>query len=146
MVCATHSTQEVFDKIMPCTYTNYFFLDTPMTKAFRNAQVHISTLGTININNDLTIDQKHEFVHEVLGPALYQFSSGSYYSESEYSMTKGQWQERFWEPETYQRLLQVKQTWDPEHVFSCRHCIGHEEMELEISERTLPSWRFSDEL
>ena len=102
MVCATHSTQEVFDKIMPCTYTNYFFLDTPMTKAFRNAQVHISTLGTININNDLTIDQKHEFVHEVLGPALYQFSSGSYYSESEYSMTKGQWQERFWEPETYQ--------------------------------------------
>ena len=66
------------------------------------------------------------------------------YSESEYSMTKGQWQNRLWDEETYSRLLEVKQTWDPEHVFQCRHCIGDEEQPIRVNEKTLPSWRHFD--
>ena len=103
------------------------------------------------------MDEKVDFAHSVVGPAMYQFSSGSYYSESEYSLQGDEWGERFWGRETYNQLLkvrenlkqkvcpvrngieqegyiygqiselktaQVKKTWDPEHIFSCRHCIG----------------------
>ena len=31
---------------------------------------------------------------------------------------------RFWTEDQYSRLLAVKRTWDPELVFSCRHCVG----------------------
>merc|ERR1712107_495930 len=112
----------------------------------RACNVHVSNIETINLSMDLTFDQKCEFTHEVMGPAMYEFGSGSYYSESEYCMANGQWQNRYWDPEIYSRLLQIKQTWDPEHVFSCRHCIGDEEMVLKIDEKTLPTWRYFDEL
>ena len=50
---------------------------------------------------------------------------------------EGQWQKRLWDEETYSRLLEVKQTWDPEHVFHCRHCIGDEEQSIRKNEKTL---------
>ena len=46
--------------------------------------------------------------------------------------------------ETYSRLLQVKQMWDPEHIFQCRHCIGDEELPIRVNEQTMPSWRYFD--
>merc|ERR1712107_614568 len=66
-------------------------------------------------------------------------SEGSYYSESEYSLHKEEWGKRFWGRDIYNRLLKVKKTWDPEHVFSCRHCIGDGETALPTSEETLPT-------
>ena len=101
------------------------------------------TTGTaINMENSLTPEQVDAFIHEVLSPELYKYGAGSYYSESEYSMTDGQWQNRLWDAETYAKLLQVKQTWDPEHVFGCRHCVGDGEEETILNANTLPSWRF----
>ena len=102
----------------------------------------MTTGSAFNINNNLSDEEKYAFVHDVLSPGIYKFGAGSYYSESEYTMDKGQWQTRFWDEETYARLLEIKQTWDPEHIFGCRHCIGDEEDPIEISERTLPSWRY----
>ena len=60
------------------------------------------------------------------------------------TLTKGQWQARLWDMETYSRLLQVKQMWDPEHIFQCRHCIGDEELPIRVNEQTMPSWRYFD--
>ena len=113
-----------------------------MAKKFREANLHTTTGLTININGDLTPEQATQFVHEVLSPELYKYGKGSYYSESEYTMTKGQWQTRLWDAETYTRLLEIKQTWDPEHIFACRHCIGDEEAPTSVTQKTLPSWRY----
>lgn len=114
--------------------------DTAVAKKFREADLHITTDQGINANGNLSWEESAEFIHDVVGPELYQYGAGSYYSESEYTLED--WKTRLWDLETYQRLLQIKQTWDPEHFFGCRHCIGDEEEPLPVSEQTLPSWRF----
>ena len=57
-------------------------------------------------------------------------------------MENGQWQERLWDKETYDRLLNIKNLWDPEHLFECRHCVGNGEPVLSVGPNTLPSWRY----
>ena len=116
-------------------------VDTSVAKKFRQAEMHMTTNTAFNLGG-ITSEESTRWVHEVLSPALYEYGSGSYYSESEYSMKNGQWQNRLWDQETYDRLLAIKQTWDPEHVFSCRHCVGDESPEQAITEQTMPSWRF----
>ena len=51
---------------------------------------------------------------------------------------------RFWGDETYERLLAIKKTWDPEMVFSCRHCVGDGETPGIVTKTTRPSWRFQN--
>ena len=115
-----------------------------MAKKFREANIHITTSASFNFEQNLSPEDNVAFVHEILSPELYKYGTGSYYSESEYSMEKGQWQNRLWDQETYSKLLEVKQTWDPEHLFHCRHCIGDEEQPLNVNEKTMPSWRHFD--
>ena len=73
-------------------------------------QVHVSALSYISLGKELTVDEKVDFAHSVIGPAMYRFSEGSYYSESEYSLRGGEWGERFWGSEIYEQLLQVKKS------------------------------------
>lgn len=113
-----------------------------MAQKFREANLHITTGSAFCVSCEMTQELAREFVHDVLSPTLYEFGEGSYYSESEWSMVKGQWQSRLWDEETYARLLQIKQTWDPQHIFGCRHCVGDEEEPAFVSQRTLPSWRY----
>lgn len=54
-------------------------------------------------------------------PTFFALSNGSYFSESSYSMTD--WAERYWGPTNKGRLGAVKAKYDPDEVFSCRHCI-----------------------
>ena len=72
-------------------------------------QVHVSALSYISLGKELSVDEKVDFAHSVVGPAMYKFSSGSYYSESEYSLQGNQWGERFWGRETYNQLLKVRE-------------------------------------
>ena len=51
---------------------------------------------------------------------------------------------RFWGDETYERLLAIKKTWDPEMVFSCRHCVGDGDTPGIVTKTTRPSWRFQN--
>jgi len=46
---------------------------------------------------------------------------GSYANEGDYTLDT--WKEQFW-GENYERLLDIKQTYDPDGVFTCHHCIG----------------------
>ena len=73
-------------------------------------QVHVSALSYISLGKELTVDEKVDFAHSVIGPAMYRFSEGSYYSESEYSLQGNEWGERFWGSEIYEQLLQVKKS------------------------------------
>ena len=47
----------------------------------------------------------------------------------------------FWGLDIYSQLLEVKTTWDPNGVFSCRHCVGDGKLRGEVGPGTQPSWR-----
>jgi len=53
----------------------------------------------------------------------YALGENSYFSESHYHIAEDSWKQRYW-GNNYERLLQVKQKWDPENIFWCRHCVG----------------------
>ena len=50
-------------------------------------------------------------------------NTGAYVSEAD--PTEEEWQQDFW-GENYPRLLAVKEKWDPQGVFWCVPCVGHE--------------------
>ena len=102
--------------------------------------MHVGALYYISLGSELSFEERTQFAHDVVGPAFYEYSEGSYYSESEYSL-EGNWKERFWGKENYERLLEIKRTWDPTFVFSCRHCVGDEEEPGQVDSHTMPSWR-----
>ena len=102
------------------------YTDSAVSLTFRRAKMHITASPFMSFGAELTWEKRTQFAHEVVAPAFYKFSEGSYYSESEYSM-EGTWKERFWGKENYERLLSIKRTWDPSFAFSCRHCVGDEE-------------------
>eukprot|EP00040_Diaphanoeca_grandis_P010652 m.54611 g.54611 ORF g.54611 m.54611 type:complete len:73 (-) comp21941_c1_seq1:48-266(-) len=52
---------------------------------------------------------------------FYDLGDNSYMSESAFEMP--QWQQRLW-GDNYNRLLEIKQKYDPNNVFWCHHCIG----------------------
>ena len=116
------------------------YTDSAVSLTFRRAKMHVSALSYISLGSELSHDERTAFAHDVVGPAFYAYSDGSYYSESEYSLD-GDWKERFWGAENYQRLLSIKRTWDPTFVFSCRHCVGDEEEPGQVDNLTMPSWR-----
>ena len=117
--------------------------DTSISESFRRAKLHVTTGGAMNLRGtDVTAEENTKFVHGVMAPMLYKYGEGSYYSESEHCMSPGQWQQRLWGQEVYDRLLRIKQTWDPENIFACRHCVGDEAQPIEVNSNTLPTWRF----
>ena len=72
-----------------CFNNKTYLLGTSVAKKFREANLHVTTSGNFNFAGDLTPDDEMAFVHWVLSPELYKYGTGSYYSESEYTMTKG---------------------------------------------------------
>ena len=70
-------------------YFKIYHLGTSVAKKFREANLHVTTSGNFNFAGDLTPDDEMAFVHWVLSPELYKYGTGSYYSESEYTMTEG---------------------------------------------------------
>ena len=134
-----------------CVYTYLFmhtltgaedddYTDSAVSLTFRKAKMHISALSYLSLGSELNFEERVEFAHDVVGPAFYKYSEGSYYSESEYSLN-GNWKERFWGAQNYQRLLSIKRTWDPTFVFICRHCVGDEEEPGQVDGHTMPTWR-----
>ena len=55
--------------------------------------------------------------------ALYSLGNHSYFSESAYAMED--FKVRYW-GSNYERLLQIKQKYDPSNVFKCYNCVGFE--------------------
>ena len=51
--------------------------------------------------------------------------AGSYWNEADFD--EPNWQTSFWGP-NYPRLLEIKQGYDPDGLFTCHHCVGSEFM------------------
>ena len=70
-------------------------------------------------NVDADILQYRQF-----SDALYEFGDGMYPNEAEVYHNLD-WKQEYWGPaERYGRLLNIKDEWDPENIFTCHHCVG----------------------
>jgi len=115
---------------------------TSVSPTFRRAKMHMSSLYYLSFSHEMSHEERMEFAHDVVAPTMYKHSDHSYYSESEYTLDSDAWKHRFWGDEIYERLLSIKKTWDPEMVFTCRHCVGDGEAPGVVTKTTRPSWRF----
>ena len=56
---------------------------------------------------------------------LSKFGKGMYYNEPD--MYAVDWKNEFWYP-NYDRLAQIKRSYDPDHVFTCNKCVGWDDV------------------
>jgi len=57
-----------------------------------------------------------------------KYSKWVFWNEPQHNFPQNDWRERYWGGmSNYQRLLAVKQQYDPTNVFTCYHCIGYDE-------------------
>lgn len=68
---------------------------------------------------------------------MYPLGEHSYLSESAYEMPGDTWKHRYW-GDNYPRLLEIKDRWDPNRVFGCRHCVGAADGADEMSRPNSP--------
>jgi ribonuclease T2 len=54
---------------------------------------------------------------------LYSLGDASYFGESAYEQDGDSWKVRYWGA-NYERLLNVKRSYDPTNFFWCHHCVG----------------------
>ncbi len=83
-----------------------------ISKGFRNALYHL-VFGEV-------WDDAHVQTY-------YDIGENSYFSESAYLQDvngSNSWHNRYWGRENYKRLLQIKNKYDPDGLFWCRHCVG----------------------
>ena len=77
-----------------------------------------------NLETCPVLDSINEALHELQENTP---GAGSYFNEADYFELN--WQDNFWGMENYERLLLIKQKWDPQELFYCHNCIGSEDWE-----------------
>eukprot|EP01084_Bolivina_argentea_P072561 131752_1 len=70
-----------------------------------------------NNNNAIAFGKKWESKFRTYG-------SGVYSNEENYDCDGCDWKQEFWGENNYNRLVKVKQQFDPNQVFWCNHCVG----------------------
>jgi ribonuclease T2 len=68
-------------------------------------------------------------------PGSEDLSPYAYFSESPYDMAGTSWQERYWGEGRYQKLLSIKNRFDPQGLLWCHHCVGSEDEDVEAADR-----------
>ena len=96
---------------------------TSVTPAFRHNHFEIA-MGAYwgNDPNQTKINEAKNLVHEY-EPKLREYGLGIYSNEENPDCVDCDWKYQFW-GDHYDKLLSVKQKWDPNQVFWCNHCVG----------------------
>eukprot|EP01084_Bolivina_argentea_P080076 145096_1 len=75
-------------------------------------------------DNETIYNNAMDIVHEY-EPKLRSYGLGIYSNEENADCIDCDWKYEFW-GDHYDKLLSVKQKWDPNLVFWCKHCVGDE--------------------
>jgi len=70
------------------------------------------------------VDKFDEFADTILGPLSNM--NWIYWNEPQHNVED--WPSRYWAPQTYDRLLAVKNAVDPTGFFVCYHCVGSDQI------------------
>ncbi|KIX10069.1 uncharacterized protein Z518_01150 [Rhinocladiella mackenziei CBS 650.93] len=97
--------------------------------AWRRAYAHVVLVRVWPALNDTAKGVLVRSLREEAVPALKEIApaSGAYLNEAD--PTNSDWQKDFY-GENYPRLLDIKKKWDPEGVFWCKPCVGHDLWEV----------------
>ncbi|KAH9893386.1 FAD-binding domain-containing protein [Cubamyces lactineus] len=118
----------VLDNALPIVFAvaPYYFKDdgeTSVTPAWRNSVWHV-TASTF-WNYDTSLEQKREIYANASSnmDALREITpqSGAYFNEAD--VHEPNFETSFW-GDNYDRLLQIKQKYDPDHLLDCWQCVG----------------------
>ena len=121
-----YQTELFIPAIDPTTGKGVFPAGGAISNGFREVGIQIFNKGVNSNNKNLTFEEQENWMHFTLAPAMYKFSNTSYFNEAEYTLSPGQWEERFWGKDIHCKLMDIKKKYDPDFTFACRHCIGSE--------------------
>lgn len=103
---------------------------TSMTQAWYDAVWHFETSGTFAF--DATYEERLEFMtnltkvtldaEELMGPG-----GGSYLNEA--NPFTPEWKDAFYGADNYERLLEIKNKYDPDRLLKCWKCVGFDDEE-----------------
>ena len=117
----THFTP-LLAHVPACVYTSnahdFFPTNYLYSPGGRTAVIHY--LAGLNLRDPFA----GSYTTEEINKYLYPLGENSYFSESAYTMPGDSWHARYWGTENYGKLSEIKQKWDPDHVFGCHHCVG----------------------
>ncbi|KAF8980399.1 FAD-binding domain-containing protein [Cyathus striatus] len=106
-------------------HTPFHFGDqggTSVTPAWRNSLWHIAFGDTWDISSVATTRQTYSKLNTLMdGFRKFVPNSGAYVNEADVYETD--FQDTFW-GENYDRLLQIKNKYDPNHLLDCWQCVG----------------------
>ena len=92
-----------------------------ISEGFRNSVFSLSPgFGWI----DASYDSKIMSVASGMEAEMRRFGYNSYLNEENENCNDCNWKQLFWGVEKYNKLLHIKQYWDPNNVFWCPHCVG----------------------
>jgi len=92
---------------------------------FRNAA--LKALCIVNPSEQSEEEDINDFRLWMQG--IYPHGTGTYPNEAERLLDN--WEVEQWgSMERYNRLLSIKQEWDPHNLFECHHCVGDHEVDI----------------
>ncbi|XP_062580679.1 uncharacterized protein LOC134242594 [Saccostrea cucullata] len=95
--------------------------NTSVHPGFRSAVMSLSMGITPITQNTTGLREKAA----EMAPSLATYGNGQYPNEANADLNN--WKEEFW-GSNYNRLLRIKHYWDPDNFFTCRECVGSDEM------------------
>ncbi|KAF2169295.1 hypothetical protein M409DRAFT_52554 [Zasmidium cellare ATCC 36951] len=95
-----------------------------VTPAWRTALWHVIALDEWDPNEDqATIEAEFKKTHDIIQPLIKLTpGSGAYQNEADTFETDPIG--AYWGQDNYNKLLSIKQKYDPSNVLTCWHCVG----------------------
>ena len=94
-----------------------------ISPAFRSSHICLTCAVRLNPGNQ---EEEINNFRKIFVQDMYSLGKGAYPNEAEFDLEN--WQVELWgSMERYNRLLEVKKSWDPNGLFWCHHCVGDEE-------------------
>jgi ribonuclease T2 len=111
-------------------------VSTYLEKGFASSFSHDLPGDTAELADATSISQAfREAALLVEYPGSESLSPNAYFSESSYDMPGTSWRERYWGEGKYQKLLSVKNKYDPQGLLWCHHCVGSEDEDEGAADR-----------
>lgn len=106
---------------------------TSIALSMRQSLMALSCFSGMEDKNTVEERKYQVSVMDKLSETIFKkYSNWVYWNEPQHNFPANDWKERYWGGlENYNKLLAVKNKYDPENFFSCYHCVGYERVENE---------------
>ncbi len=104
-----------------------------VSSELRQSLMIITCFSALDVNLKLEEKKYQVNVMTQLSENIYKkYSSWVYWNEPMHDFPKDDWKERYWGGlANYDKLLAVKNKYDPENILSCYHCVGYSRIDNE---------------